>query len=426
MKMRTFLLMALLILALPFGLVSAQEPVEVVFTIWIPLDHVIVETVLGPMAESYMEEHPDVTIRYEFIPFAEYETTIATRLSGSDAPDAGWIVERNGPAFIASGVLYDMGEVLRGDEAYDFADYSEAASSQWRVDDAVYGIPFSTSPFITIYNASLFAEAGLETPDVLYSNGEWTWEALRESAKTIADNTESWGFVGTDGGAGMYQTQRYATLIPLLRAYGTDIITDGACTANSPEAIEALSLLHGMVFADQSTVPPGDETVFWTGGVGMTFGQISRLSNLDEVTFEWGIAPMPAGPAGESPVIGQAAMTVFNGANNENQALAADFVRYLSSQDAVSQMSPFFPPARYSVLESEAFLTGNSRVAAEDMENIIVPAISNGTVLTSHANFPEIELTGAVALDMLWTPDADVAAALDVYCQTISPYLAGE
>lgn len=406
--------------------VSAQEDVEITFTFWIPTDHVIAETVLNPIAEAYTAENPNVTINYEFIPFGDYETTIATRLSGSDAPDAGWIVERSGPAFIDSGVLYDMGESLRANDAYDYADFSEAASSQWLDGDAVYGIPFSTSPFITIYNASLFEAAGLDTPDVMYANGEWTWEALREAANTIATETDAWGFVGTDGGDGMYRTQRFATLVPLLRAYGTDILADNSCVINSPEAVEAVSLLHSMVFEDMSTVPPGDETVFWTGDVGVTFGQISRLSNLDDAEFDWGIAPMPAGPAGESPIIGQAAITVFDGPNNENQEIAADFVRFLTSQDGVTQMSPFFPPARLSVLESEAFLTGNSRVSEEDMANVIVPAIANGTVLTSHPRFPEIELTGAVALDTLWMPDADVASALALYCQTISPFLESE
>lgn len=427
MNIRRALLNLLIICSLMLpGVVAAQDDIELVFTFWIPTDHVIVESALGPIAEAYMEANPNVTITYEFIPFDEYETTIATRLSGSDAPDAGWIVERNGPAFIDAGVLYDMGEALRADADYDYADFSEAASSQWLDGDAVYGIPFSTSPFITIYNKTLFEEVGLDTPDVMYANEEWTWDALQEAAKTIADETDAWGFVGTDGGAGMYQTQRYATLLPLLRTYGTDIISDGTCVANSPEAVEAATLLHSMIFDDQSTVPPGDETVFWTGDVGITFGQISRLSNLDDAEFEWGIAPMPSGPVGESPVIGQAAIAVFNGANNEQQDIATDFVMFMTTQNGVAQMAPFFPPARYSVLESEAFLTGNTRVSEDDMANVIAPAIANGTVLTSDPRFPEIELTGAAALDLLWMPDADVAAALDLYCQTITPFLGTE
>ncbi|MEL6524276.1 MAG: extracellular solute-binding protein, partial [Chloroflexota bacterium] len=292
--------------------------------------------------------------------------------------------------------------VMNGDEEYDYADFSEPASTQWVVDDAVYGVPFSTSPFITIFNKDLFAAAGLETPDVLATNGEWTWEALQSSAQAIADQTDSWGFVGNDGGTTMYGSNPWGTLIPLLRAYGADIITDNECTMNSEAGNIAIQLIHDMVYADRSTVPPGDETVFWTGDVGITFGQISRLSNLDEAEFEWGIAELPSGPAGFNPVIGQAAIVAFDGVNNENQEIAADFVRFLTTETGVTRMTQFFPPARLSVLGSDEFLTTNPRVSAEDMENVVARQIAEGFVLTSHSNFVEIELTGGAALDLLW------------------------
>lgn len=413
----------LLTLLVPAGsFIAAQDDDTITFTVWVPNDHPIIIDVFGPLAEEY-EAETGVSIEYVFIPFAEYESSVATRLSGNNPPDAGWLVERNGPAFLDAGVLYDLGETLRGDEAYNYADFSASASAQWVVDEAVYGVPFSTSPFITIYNADLFEAAGLSTPAELAEEGEWTWDALREAAATIAEETESWGFVGNDGASAMYSTNPWQTLIPLLRAYGADVLKDNECVMNSEEAVSALGLMHDMVYEDRSTVPPGDETVFWTGDVGMTLGQISRLSNLDEAEFEWGIAPLPTGPAGSNPVIGQAAIVAFDANNNGNQAQAADFVRFLTTETGVTLMTQFFPPARLSVLSSDEFLTTNPRVNADDMENVVAAQIANGRVLTSHPNFPEIELTGGVILDELWQPDAEVAPTMDLYCQTISQFL---
>ena len=180
-----------------------------------------------PLAEQYKAE-TGVSIEYVFIPYGEYETTLGTRLSGDNPPDAGWVVERNGPAFIDAGVLYDIGPTLKGDAEYDYADFSVPASAQWVVGDAVYGVPFSTSPFITIFNKDLFAAAGLDTPDVLEAKGEWTWEALRSAAKAIADQTDAWGFVGNDGGAAMYSAAPWGTVMPALRAYGADTIMNNA------------------------------------------------------------------------------------------------------------------------------------------------------------------------------------------------------
>jgi len=424
---RLLLLVLVIVLALPVAnLATAQnDEITLRFTFWIPLDHPATVEVFQPLAEAYMSEHPNVTIEYSSIPFAEYDTTLATQLSGDDPPDAGWIVERSGPSFNEAGVLLDLGETLRSDAEYDFADYSEPALELWVEGDGVYGLPFSTSPFLLIYNKTLFDQAGLETPDVLAARGEWTWEALADAAKTIKDTTGAWGFVSTDSALYTSTGNAWATMIPLLRAYGTDIFdADNNCTMNSDAAVEAFSLLHRMIFEDQSMVPPGSEVVFWGGEVGITFGQVSRLSNLDEATFEWGIAPMPGGPDSETtPLIGQAAIVVFNAEGNENQEAAADFVKYLTSQEGISMLSKFFPPARLSVLESDSFLTGNPRVSEEDMANIVAKTIAEGSVLTAHTNFPEIELLGATALDQLWMPDADVQSTLDLFCDLISPSL---
>ena len=425
--MKKLLVLALIAaLILPaLSLVSAQdESVTIRFTFWIPTDHAAAVAAFNPLAEAYMAEHPNVTIEYNFIAFGDYDTTIATQLSGDNPPDAGWIVERSGPSYIDAGVLYDLSDTLKSDAAYDYADFSESAMGLWVKGDGVYAIPFSTSPFLTIYNKTLFDQAGLETPDVLVSRGEWTWDALADDAKAIKDATGSWGFVSTDAALFGSTGNAWATMIPLLRAFGTDIFdANNACTMNSDGAVQAFSLLHKMIFDDQSTVPPGSEEVFWSGNVGVTFGQISRLSNLDDAAFEWGVTLMPSGPAGEVYLIGQAALATFNGKNNKHQEIAADFVKYLTSQQGVAMMAPFFPPARMSVLHSPEFLTGNSRVSPEDMENVVAATIAKGSVVSSHKNFPEIDLIGATALDELWMPDTDVKGTLDLYCSLIGPYL---
>lgn len=408
------------------GITTAQDDdVTLRFTFWIPLDHAATVEAFQPLADAYMAEHPNVTIEYSFIPFGEYDTTLATQLSGNEPPDAGWIVERSGPAFADAGILLDLRPTLKADADYDFADFSEPTLGLWVKDEGVYGLPFSTSPFLVIYNKTLFDEAGLETPDVLVERGEWTWEAMAVAAKTIKDETGAWGFVSTDSALYSSTGNAWATMIPLLRAYGTDIFdADLNCTMNSEAAVDAFSLLYTMIFDDQSVVPPGSEVVFWGGEVGLTFGQISRLSNLDEAEFEWGIARMPGGPAGDTiSLIGQAAIVAFNGANNENQEVAADFVKFLTSKNGVAQMAKFFPPARLSVLESPEFLTGNPRVSEEDMANVVAKTIAEGSVLTAHVNFPEIDLLGATALDQLWMPGADVKSTLDLYCDLIGPSL---
>lgn len=153
------LLIGLLLVALilPMSLTLAQsDEVTLRFTLWVPEDSPHV-AMLTEISDAYKELHPNVSVQYYFIPFGEYESTLSLQLQSSEPPDLGWIVERAAPTFTQSGLLLDIGDLLRSDAEYDFADFSEPVLGLWVDGDAVYAVPFSTSPMITIYNAELFA-----------------------------------------------------------------------------------------------------------------------------------------------------------------------------------------------------------------------------------------------------------------------------
>ena len=63
---------------------------------------------------------------------------------------------------------------------YDPDDIDAGALSLWRDGDDIYAVPFSTSPFIMIYNKDLFEQAGLKDPNEYVAEGTWTWETFRE------------------------------------------------------------------------------------------------------------------------------------------------------------------------------------------------------------------------------------------------------
>jgi multiple sugar transport system substrate-binding protein len=272
-----------------------------------------------------------------------------------------------------------------------------------------------------LYNRDLFVAAGTPTPAELIATGEWTWENLAVAAKAITDMTDAYGFQSTDGA--LYTGNFWATLIPIVRGFGGDAWTaDNACTFNSAETVAGLQFIHNLIFTEQSMVPPGTEVDFYAGSAGMTLGQLSRVNRLTNAEFAWSIAPLPAGPAGYQSVIGQAAMVVFN--NGRNRETAIDFVRFLTSEPNVARLAQFFPPARASVLNSEALVTANPLVPAELMQTAVIDAIQQGQVLPSSAQFPRVELLVRPLLDDLWTADADVQAVTNSICEQINPLLA--
>ena len=62
-------------------------------------------------------------------------------------------------------MLQDLAPTLNKAAGYDFADFSKPALGLWMVGDKVYGVPFSTSPFVIFYNKDMFDKAGLDRPD---------------------------------------------------------------------------------------------------------------------------------------------------------------------------------------------------------------------------------------------------------------------
>ncbi len=398
---------------------ASGEPVNLRFTLWIPSDAPHME-VFNLIKDEYEAANPNVSIEYDFIPFGDYESTITLQLAGSNPPDAGWLVERSAPTFTGAGVLVDLSSVVRSDPDYRYDDFAESALGLWEDGDAVYGIPFSTSPFLILYNQSLFTEAGAPTPDELIAAGEWNWQRLAEVVDDIQDATGSFGFLSSDGG--LFSGDPWPTIYPIMAAYGGTVWDEAnRCGFSSAGSIEGLSLLHDMIFTDESAVPPGTEIDFFAGGAAVTIGQLSRVNRLADATFEWGIAPLPGGPSGDVAIIGQAAITAF--AKAPHPEVAADFVRFLTTEENVTRLSAFFPPARESVMSSEAFYNANPLLDAERIETVVAPAITTGTVLPSHEQFAAINITTQPLLDGLWTADGDVAATGAAICEAIQPLL---
>lgn len=372
------------------------------------------------IAESYRATHPNVSVTFDTIPFDDYTSKLTIQLAGGNPPDAGWILETTAPTFIDANVLVDLAPTLKGSADYKLDDFSKTAMQLWTRGDSVYGVPLSTSPFILFYNSDLFKAAGLETPTQLAAKNAWTWDAFASAAKTIAvKNPGTYGFESVDGSG--YTSRIWHTLVPIIRAYGSDAWNGSQCTLSSPQAVQAVQLYHSMIFSDKSVVPPGEQGDFFTGKSAMTVGQLSRVSKLKDATFAWDIAPLPSGPAGTPYVIGQAAIGVFGAGAHKD--VAADFVAFMTNQENTAKLAQFFPPARASVLGSDAMSKANPKISASSLQSAVISGIEKGQVLPSAIEFPKIDLAARAEFDKLWTANADVQATLNGVCDVVTPLL---
>jgi multiple sugar transport system substrate-binding protein len=395
-----------------------EGPVTLRMTTWSASeDHL---AMLNEIADAYIADHPEVeAIEFDPLPFEGYTSTLTTQIAGDNAPDLAWILENSAPDFVSSGALVPLDETLSGTEGYEYDDLIPAATELWREGDELYAYPFSTSPFGVFVNNDLLAAAGQPTAAELIASGEWTWERVVEAGAAVHAQSGVDGLVIRD-----FDYSGWDNLSTLWTGWGASAWSeDGTeCGFDDPEMTEALTFMHDAVFAQEAMPGPGTTADFFAGEAAMTVTQISRAGLLAEAEFGWDLVPLPAGPAGEYSVIGQAGLGVLTVAPHPEEA--ADFLAYMTNPENSAKLAQYFPPPRESQLTAEVLGQANPLLTPEQLQTVVIDRIDAGVVKPGHTGQAQLDQAVRAALDPLWTPGADVAGVLAELCTAIEPLLA--
>lgn len=394
------------------------DDVQLRMTIWSANpDHVALFEELG---DEFAAESPRVSsVKIESFNLADLDTLFTTQIAAGDPPDVSWLPVESSLEYIRAGALVDLRKTIDATDDFDFDDLIPSLLERWVDGDAVYGIPFSTGPLMMYFNKDLYAQAGVKDPAQLIAEGNWTWDAFRETSKQLHDALGTPAFVLND-----FDFKNWTRLLPYMNAYGASPWNADAtaCTMDSDEMVDAMSVFHGMTFDDGSMPVPGQQVDFWGGQVGATSAFLGSSASLVDADFEWGLVPTPAGPAGAVVSTGQASIVAL--AAGKHTSDAAEFVAFLGSKGAMEKYSGYFPPIRESVLTPE-ILIQNSKVLTPEMVQPMIDGIKkNGKVFPVAANNAAVADALNSSLDeFLYQPGADVAQALSKVCGDIAPLL---
>lgn len=419
MKTRTLLksATALTALALPLALAGGAHAQELRMTIWSANEAHL--ALFNEIATGFAQLRPGVTVTFDSLPFDNYTTTLTTQIAGGNAPDLAWILETTAADFVNSGALAPLSGAFAATEGYELGDVTKQATALWRANGELYAYPFSTSPFALFVNNDLITEAGAQTPAELIEAGEWTWDNAIAIAAAVADSGAD-GLIVRD-----FNYQLWQNLAAIWNGWGASPWSaDGdTCTFADPEMVAAMSFIHSAIFETGAMPGPGESTDFFAGDAAMTITQISRASLLPtgDDAFDWDLVPLPAGPAGDYAVIGQAGIGVFGMAANPD--IATEFLAYMSNPENSAKLARFFPPARQSLLNAETLGATNPLLSVEQLEQVVIKGITTGQVLPGHEGFAELQQVIRAELDALWVANADVEAVLNSVCNRIAPML---
>jgi multiple sugar transport system substrate-binding protein len=379
--------------------------------------------IFNKIAESYIAENPDLVRSVSFEPLtgASYVNALTTQIAGGDAPDLAWIGEANAAQFVQSGALYNLSPTFESTEGYDVDDLLDGALEVWSKDGDIYGYPFSNSPFGIYVNLDLLEKAGQPDPRELIADGEWTWERLMEIAAATAADDDS--IAGFQTAVDPYTAWNDA-LGAMWMSWGAEPWSAAGteCTFDSPEMVEFFDWFHGHVFESGAIPAPGEQYDFASGQTVAMLAQLSSSAALGD-DFAWDFVPLPAGPAGTVPVVGQGGVGVIS--QSDHPEIAADFLAYFTNQQSSELLAQFFPPPRESLLTVATLSAAAPALTEEQIEGTVVDQAPVAVTKAGHPLMSDIEDPVRAALDALWVPDGDAQAVLEQVCADIEPIIAG-
>ncbi len=380
-------LLAIVVIGLGVSLVSAQDTTLTWRTRPDNQAEIDVYTALSASIDESME---GVTLEYQpgGTETAGYQDTLLAELAAGTAPDVFWIPGADLANFASRGVLLNLSDLATADMEFDGSVFYPAQMNELmynpetdNMEGALWGLPRDASAMGLYYNQALFDEAGIPNPQERLAAGEWTWEQFMEDSAAISElGGDIYGF-GMNNWWGNWEL--------FINAGGGSYFTEGrdACNLNTPEVEGALTFMRSL-YEEEVAVPYGtdSEPPFVAGQVGMFLnGRWATPNFLSQVEFDWNVAEVPAGPAGQSNFLFWGAYVV--NANTENPEGAWQLLQQLTSVDAQQQVSAL--GANFPSRQGEEAL-------AAVMENF--PDLNNEAFTNALANY-------AVAEAPLWKGD---------------------
>lgn len=303
-----------------------DDPNTIRFMIGQPEDPADLELTKQDLAK--FEEETGIRVELDVIPSENVRTIVQTQLRSGDGPDVfGY---DTGPGF--AGALAKAGLVYPLTEAY--AEYEwpvyEFAKERVTFEGEIVGIPNDIETVGLYYNASLFEELGIAKPESLPD--------LLDACETIAgeglipialSDQEGW------------QGGHYLSVIlsSLVGSAGMEALINGTQSWDSPEVVEALTILRDMN-AD-GCFPPSPVAIgydnanalFYSGQAAMNLTGSWLVQDTERnVEFEVGYIPFPA-PDGPGIFSGGLGAGLFINAATKKADAAIAFLNYTMTQE---------------------------------------------------------------------------------------------
>jgi multiple sugar transport system substrate-binding protein len=367
------------------------------------------------LARAYTAVAPQVTVHVDVDPRA---TASAQRLDREfrtgRAPDLFLTDASRLPDLVQDRQVRPVDQLLEA-RGVEFGDHYERLGLEaFAADSALQCMPNDVSPYVVFYNQTLVQPPAITLPGQPPPTPErsgWTWSEFQHAARQVSRG----------GVKGVYLPPTLATLTPLVRSAGGDVVDDdqqpSTLTLADQKARQAIEQVLGLA-RDSSLTPTPEELAlegpvsrFQHGRLAMLVGTralVPRLRKAKGLVFD--VYPLPS--LGSSATVADVRGYCISRTSKHVQA-AADFLTFASGDRgaAITARSGAIVPANLDVRTSDAF---------EQVDRMPVSQSVFGRVMRRASTMPTapdwprlVHRTQPLVDRLFYAPVLDLGAVLD-------------
>lgn len=245
---------------------------------------------------AFSREHPEIEIRTNVVPYASYFTTLRTDVAGGGADDIFWISN----AYYAEYADNNRLMPVTPTRAWD-----PSVIAQFTRNNSLWAVPQLTDAGIALYyNADLLEAAGV-SPAAL-SDLRWDPDPAQDTLRPLLQRLthgRQWGYNAANDLQAIY--------LNYIGSAGGRFAEGDRFAFDNPQAAEALRYVVRLINTDRVAPPAADtngngefsRNQFLAGRMALFQSGTYNLAQIaSQATFRWGIAMLPAGPAGRVSV----------------------------------------------------------------------------------------------------------------------------
>ena len=292
------------------------------------------QATLQEIVDDYNKSQDEVKVKLTSVPDAG--TVLKTRIANGEAPDVINIYPQNADfkGWAADGQFVDL-----TDESDILGNLNEGAAEAYAVDSKIYNVPLTTNVSGIYYNKDAFDKLGIEVPKSLAEFQDIVKKIKDDGQTPFAEALgDPWTVNGFAQLAWIQSAGSPQAANDYLRFSDKGAIKSDEVSKNVAAYLDLLagngqSNSDGALYADTVAVfSEGKALMMANGSWALT------VIKQQKPDFEVGFFPMP-GLTADAPTmtVGTADMAVSISAESKNVDASKDFVKYLSSTEAMQK-----------------------------------------------------------------------------------------